>query len=457
MDKIAQVQQTMDFDPWGARRATNWAAMSSTELTNTFFKNHSVSNSVGTTALTSRGFTGHEMLDEVGIIHMNGRIYDAKLGRFLQADPFIDQPYDTQMLNRYSYVRNNPLNAIDPSGYFIFTLAAIINGVLLAAEVITLTTALITAFAIGFVGTMYYGGSFGDALLAGISGAALTFAGVQLFPGGGGFAEFAKYGAQMGVLGGITAALQGGKFGHGFTVAGVSAFVGGKIIGGIKDAGARIISRMVLGGSLTKATGGKFANGAAAAAFSAIVSSAVTAAQASSNPPDTRQNSAASKANLTDEQVSEIDQRVLSATKKLVGKSFGSGREGTKAAQLAMHQNEELSSIAQDFGVEPWGVTGGEDNTILDIGTGYSSKAAYGSVKSLIRNSGHTIWHRHPSGSGIWAGDFSAASSNTRYNVFASGNNVLEGWYVNATAYKMGASLTVERHKNFRWTQVEYK
>ena len=50
---------------------------------------------------------------------MNGRIYDAKLGRFLQADPFIQAPLDTQMLNRYSYTRNNPLNATDPSGYFL--------------------------------------------------------------------------------------------------------------------------------------------------------------------------------------------------------------------------------------------------------------------------------------------------------------------------------------------------
>ena len=252
--------------------------MGSTELTNTFFKNHSVSNSVGTDSLTSRGFTGHEMLDEVGVIHMNGRIYDAKLGRFLQADPFIDGPYDTQALNRYSYVRNNPLNAVDPSGYFIFTLAAILNGVLLATEAITLATALITAFAIGFVGTIYYGGSFGDALLAGVSGAALTFAGVKLFPGGGGFAEFGTYGVQMGIIGGIAAALQGGKFGHGFTVAGVSAFVGGKLIGGLKNAGARVISRITLGGTLSKATGGKFANGAATAAFASIVSSAAHAA-----------------------------------------------------------------------------------------------------------------------------------------------------------------------------------
>ena len=58
------------------------------------------------------------MVDSVGIIHMNGRIYDPTLGRFLQADPFIQAPYNTQSLNRYSYVLNNPLNATDPSGYF---------------------------------------------------------------------------------------------------------------------------------------------------------------------------------------------------------------------------------------------------------------------------------------------------------------------------------------------------
>jgi RHS repeat-associated protein len=33
---------------------------------------------------------------------MNGRIYDPKLGRFLQADPVIQAPKDGQNLNRYS-------------------------------------------------------------------------------------------------------------------------------------------------------------------------------------------------------------------------------------------------------------------------------------------------------------------------------------------------------------------
>ena len=31
-----------------------------------------------------RGFTGHEHLAELGIIHMNGRLYDSVLGRFFQ-------------------------------------------------------------------------------------------------------------------------------------------------------------------------------------------------------------------------------------------------------------------------------------------------------------------------------------------------------------------------------------
>jgi RHS repeat-associated protein len=67
--------------------------------------------------LTTTGFTGHEMLDEVGLIHMQGRVYDPNLGRFLSADPFITELDNTQNMNRYSYVYNNPLTLTDPSGF----------------------------------------------------------------------------------------------------------------------------------------------------------------------------------------------------------------------------------------------------------------------------------------------------------------------------------------------------
>ena len=63
------------------------------------------------------GYTGHEHLDEVGLVHMNGRIYDPASGRFLQAAPIVQSPGNSQSYNRYSYVMNNPLSLTDPSGY----------------------------------------------------------------------------------------------------------------------------------------------------------------------------------------------------------------------------------------------------------------------------------------------------------------------------------------------------
>ena len=51
------------------------------------------------------------MLDNLGLIHMNGRVYDPELGKFISADPAIPAPVSTQGYNRYSYVFNNPLSA----------------------------------------------------------------------------------------------------------------------------------------------------------------------------------------------------------------------------------------------------------------------------------------------------------------------------------------------------------
>ena len=69
--------------------------------------------------VTHRGFTGHEDLDGLGLVHMNGRVYDPNLGRFLSVDPVFQFPTNTQSLNPYSYVLNNPLSMTDPSGYTV--------------------------------------------------------------------------------------------------------------------------------------------------------------------------------------------------------------------------------------------------------------------------------------------------------------------------------------------------
>lgn len=54
---------------------------------------------------------------DLGPVHMNGRIYDPLLGRFLSADILVQNPASLQDFNRYSYVRNNPLSLTDPSGW----------------------------------------------------------------------------------------------------------------------------------------------------------------------------------------------------------------------------------------------------------------------------------------------------------------------------------------------------
>jgi RHS repeat-associated protein len=72
-------------------------------------------------SFTHRGFTFHEELDNVDLIHMNGRVYDPNIARFISADPEVQAPLMSQSLNRYSYVLNNPLTLIDPSGFSWFS------------------------------------------------------------------------------------------------------------------------------------------------------------------------------------------------------------------------------------------------------------------------------------------------------------------------------------------------
>ena len=56
-------------------------------------------------------------MQSVGLIHMNGRLYDPKLHRFLQTDNYVQDPGNTQNYNSYGYVLNNPLKYTDPSGW----------------------------------------------------------------------------------------------------------------------------------------------------------------------------------------------------------------------------------------------------------------------------------------------------------------------------------------------------
>ncbi|MDP9008029.1 MAG: FG-GAP-like repeat-containing protein [Pseudomonadota bacterium] len=64
-------------------------------------------------------FTGQELMNNTGILftNMNGRVYSPSGGMFLSPDPYVSDPGNTQNYNRYSYVNNNPLTYVDPTGY----------------------------------------------------------------------------------------------------------------------------------------------------------------------------------------------------------------------------------------------------------------------------------------------------------------------------------------------------
>jgi RHS repeat-associated protein len=106
MDSNGASLVNLSFGAYGKRRGAAWQDVPS-------------SNDWDQITITGRdGFTGHEHLDNVGAIHMNGRVYDPQLGRFMSADPlYVGDLANPQSLNPYGYVRNRPLSFVDPSGF----------------------------------------------------------------------------------------------------------------------------------------------------------------------------------------------------------------------------------------------------------------------------------------------------------------------------------------------------
>lgn len=239
---------------------------------------------------TRQGHTGHEMLDG-GLTHMNGRLYDPVLARFVSADPHVDNPFDLQSLNRYSYVNNNPLGFTDPSGYFklfgkkwswwrdkvVKPVVAIVVawnlGPILqnwawgvaATQPITVGTlntllyggAAVTGFTAGYIAS---GGDMNAAWNGALSGGLFFGAGeIGSVFGKGGFAHVAAHAG----AGCISASAGGAKCGSGALSAGFAEWAGSNLPKQYDG----LVSRMVIGGTASELGGGRFANGAGTAAF----------------------------------------------------------------------------------------------------------------------------------------------------------------------------------------------
>lgn len=102
-DETGAVTERLSYDAWGRHRHGNdWT---------------DDPTCTSGSATTTRGFTGAEEMDAVCDVNLNARVYDPTIGRFLSPDSVTETVFDLQVLNRYSYVGNNPLSYTDPSGH----------------------------------------------------------------------------------------------------------------------------------------------------------------------------------------------------------------------------------------------------------------------------------------------------------------------------------------------------
>ncbi|MBE5316075.1 MAG: VCBS repeat-containing protein [Xanthomonadales bacterium] len=292
VDENGVVVERMSFDAHGSRRAAAsgtglWAsllpAVAPTDI------NPQVN------AETTRGFTGHEHVDRMGLIHMNGRLYDPLLGRMLSPDPIVQEPYNAQNLNRYSYVLNNPLSYTDPSGLSFVKkywrqIVAIAISVFVPVLAPTFAASFWGAVAIGFTsgvvatGSLEGGlwGAFGAGIFHGIgigfesvgAGNGANFDGVFNTNLTG--PQFAGQVLSHATAGGVISVMQGGKFGHGFASAGISKAAGPATANAPNDF-VRAGVHALIGGTASAASGGKFANGAITAAMAFAFNEAASA------------------------------------------------------------------------------------------------------------------------------------------------------------------------------------
>ena len=92
-DDKAKIVEKRQYDPWG-----------------------NLTNNTNFGQITHRGYTSHEHIPNTTLINMNARLYDPITHKFLAPDKLLQDPYNTQDLNKYTYVANNPLTYTDPTG-----------------------------------------------------------------------------------------------------------------------------------------------------------------------------------------------------------------------------------------------------------------------------------------------------------------------------------------------------
>ncbi len=304
-DQSGQVLTRYRYDPWG--------------------KQTLVSGSNTGISQTRQGHTGHEMLDG-GLTHMNGRLYDPTLARFISADPIVQAPYNLQSLNRYSYVLNNPLYYTDPTGFswwtdfrdgFLKPVAAIVAaawiGPMVFNAVLPSAVGAAGATGLGMSGSVWAG----TAIAGAASGAAVGGIAGGIYNGPQGIAQGAKYGAIGGAITGPVAAMYSGSYNgslNGAARYGYSA--------------ERVAVQSLAGGVSSMAQGRSFMDGLK----SSFIPSALTYMAVSM------------RADMVDSSRLYVDP-VTGETKNLAGSSAGFMGDGYKAGGARLVFDEALGAF----------------------------------------------------------------------------------------------------------------
>ena len=198
----------------------------------------------GQTWLTN--ILSQEFDDETGLYFYNARYYNPVLGRFISADSIIQNYADPQTLNRYSYVRNNPIIYNDPTGHaYDWVVGAAVGAVVggYQAErqgghfwrgaVVGAAAGAAGGWAGGYTSSLFTTTSLFSSIVGGIVGGTVGGAvggGMNASMNGGhmwsGAAEGAKSGAAGGAVGGAVGIAVSSIFGSGYISAAAGGYAG---------------------------------------------------------------------------------------------------------------------------------------------------------------------------------------------------------------------------------------